>query len=49
MLKRNKLKFKVIKNLPFSGKDVEGIIKTPEKVLNYFSLKKISAILKEKN
>jgi len=49
VLKRNKLKFKVIKNLPFSGRDVEGIIKTPEKVLNYFSLKKkISAVLKEK-
>lgn len=48
-LKKNKLKFKTINKPLFFGNTVEGIIKTPEKILNYFTLKKkISEILKIK-
>ena len=48
-LKRNKLKFKIIKKSTFCGKAIEGVIKTSEKILNYFSFKKkILKILKIK-
>lgn len=40
VLKKNKLKFKLIDNSLLAGKAVEGTIKTSEKILNYFSLKK---------
>ena len=49
ILKKNKLKFKVVNKSSLAGKSIEGVIKTPEKILNYFALKeKIRKILKKK-